>query len=115
MSPTELEDPREAETRYRLLVEQIPAILYMDEVDESSTNISTSPQVVEILGIPHQEWVTTRDLWVRQMHPDDRERVLAENEESNRTGNPFRTEYRMIHRDGREVWFRDEAVIVRDE
>jgi PAS domain S-box-containing protein len=115
MSPTELEDPREAETRYRLLVEQIPAILYMDEVDEYSTNIYTSPQVVDILGIPHQEWISQRDLWVRQMHPDDRERVLAENEESNRTGNPFRTEYRMLHRDGRERWFRDEAVIVRDE
>jgi PAS domain S-box-containing protein len=114
-SPASLEDPRESEARYRKLVEHIPAIIYMDAVDEFSTNIYTSPQIVEVLGIPVEEWVTERDLWVRQMHPDDRERVLAENEESNRTGHPFRTEYRMIHRDGRELWFRDEANIVRDE
>jgi PAS domain S-box-containing protein len=113
-SPNSLADPSESELRYRKLVEHIPAIVYMDAVDEISTNIYTSPQVVEILGIPVEEWVTEKDLWVRQMHPDDRERVLAENDESNRTGNPFRTEYRMFHRDGREVWLRDEAVIVRD-
>ena len=114
-SPTESDDPNEAERRYRLLVEQLPAIIYMDEVDEYSTNIYTSPQIDKILGIPREEWVTDRELWVKQMHPDDRDRVLRENDESNRTGNPFRTEYRLLTRDGRELWFRDEAVVVRDE
>jgi PAS domain S-box-containing protein len=114
-SPAESDDPYEVERRYRLLVEQLPAIIYMDEVDEYSTNIYTSPQIDRILGIPREEWVTDRELWVKQMHPDDRDRVLRENDESNRTGAPFRTEYRMITRDGRELWFRDEAVVVRDE
>ncbi|MFL5768230.1 MAG: PAS domain-containing protein [Actinomycetota bacterium] len=114
-SPAESDDPYEAERRYRLLVEQLPAIIYMDEVDEYSTNIYTSPQIDEILGIPREEWVTDRELWVKQMHPSDRDRVLRENDESNRTGAPFRTEYRMLTRDGRELWFRDEAVVVRDE
>jgi PAS domain S-box-containing protein len=114
-SPAELEDPAESERRYRLLVEQLPAIIYMDEVDEYSTNIYTSPQIDHILGIPREEWVTDRELWVKQMHPEDRDRVLRENDESNRTGAPFRTEYRMFTRDGRELWFRDEAVVVRDE
>ena len=114
-SPAESDDPYEAERRYRLLVEQLPAIIYMDAVDEYSTNIYTSPQIDKILGIPREEWVTDRELWVKQMHPDDRDRVLRENDESNRTGNPFRTEYRLLTRDGRELWFRDEAVVVRDE
>ncbi|MFL5737724.1 MAG: PAS domain-containing protein [Actinomycetota bacterium] len=114
-SPAELGDPAESERRYRLLVEHLPAIIYMDEVDEYSTNIYTSPQIGQILGIPREEWVTDRELWVKQMHPDDRDRVLRENDESNRTGAPFRSEYRMITRDGRELWFRDEAAVVRDE
>jgi PAS domain S-box-containing protein len=114
-SPTDSDDPYEEERRYRLLVEQLPAIFYMDEVDEYSTNIYTSPQIGAILGIPREEWVTDRELWVKQMHPEDRDRVLRENDESNRTGAPFRTEYRMLARDGRELWFRDEAVVVRDE
>jgi signal transduction histidine kinase len=49
------------------------------------------------------------------MHEDDRERVLEEHRRSNRTGEPLRTEYRMRAADGREVWIRDEAVLVRDE
>src|SRR5205085_2013156 len=114
-SPAELDDPHEAEQRYRLLVEQVPAIIYMDAVDEFSTNIYTSPQIDRIPGIPREEWVTDRELWVKQMHPDDRGRVLRENDESNRTGLPFRTEYRMLTRDGHEKWFRDEAVVVRDD
>src|SRR5256885_14617324 len=114
-SPAELDDPHESEQRYRLLVEQLPAIIYMDAVDEFSTNIYTSPQIDRILGIPREEWVTDRELWVKQMHPDDRERVLRENDESNRTGLPFRTEYRLMTRDGRELWFRDETAVVRDD
>jgi signal transduction histidine kinase len=54
-------------------------------------------------------------MWIVRLHADDRERVLAEHKESNQTGEPFRSEYRLIRSDGREVWVRDEAVLVRDE
>ena len=47
--------------------------------------------------------------------PDDRARAIAENERHNETGEPFRLEYRMFHRDGHVVWVHDEATIVRDE
>jgi len=100
---------------WRALVEGIPAILYVDAVDDLSTNLYTSPQVEEILGWSVERWRADPELWVRQLHPEDRDRVLAEHRESNLTGAPFRSEYRMIARDGRVVWFRDEAVLVRDE
>ncbi|HXF37380.1 MAG TPA: PAS domain-containing protein [Actinomycetota bacterium] len=100
---------------WRALVEGVPAILYIDAVDDLSTNLYTSPQVEAILGWSPERWRADPELWVRQLHPDDRDRVLAEHRESNLTGAPFRSEYRMIARDGREVWFRDEAVLVWDE
>jgi hypothetical protein len=40
----------EAEATYRHLVEGIPAVVYIDDVDDVSTNLYTSPQVVTILG-----------------------------------------------------------------
>ena len=40
---------------------------------------------------------------------------MAENERHNETGEPFRMEYRLIHRDGQVVWVHDEATVVRDE
>jgi PAS domain S-box-containing protein len=100
---------------YRMLVEGIPAIVYVDEPDELSTNFYTSPQAVEVLGYTQEEWTSIPDLWVTNMHPDDRERVLEENRRSNRDGDRFFSEYRMLSKDGRLVWIRDEATVVADD
>jgi serine phosphatase RsbU (regulator of sigma subunit) len=49
------------------------------------------------------------------IHPEDRERVLSEEARTDESGEPFKVEYRVIARDGRVVWVRDEATLVRDE
>ena len=112
---TELRRLQATESRYRLLVEQTPVITYMDAIDETSSAIYISPQVHDVLGYTPQEWVADRDLWVRMLHPEDRERVLAEHRRTNETREPFRAEYRLIARNGRLVWVRDEATLVLDE
>ena len=68
---------------YRALVEGIPAILYIDSLDEWSTNWYTSPQAERLLGFTVEEWGTTPDLWLQRIHPDDRDRVKDENDRSN--------------------------------
>jgi PAS domain S-box-containing protein len=115
LTPEFMESLREAHETYRHLVEGIPAALYIDAVDDLSTNVYTSPQIEEIVGISADEWREDPSMWIVRLHADDRERVLAEHKESNRTGEPFRSEYRLIRSDGREVWVRDEAVLVRDD
>jgi two-component system, sensor histidine kinase and response regulator len=108
---------REAEVRYRALVEQIPAITYTEIEDESSPigyrDVYLSPQVESILGYSPFEWQADPELWVRTMHPDDRDRVTEDDRKSDETG-AFTSEYRMIARDGRVVWFRDKATVVED-
>ena len=108
------EQLREAHETYRHLVEGIPAVLYVDANDDGSTNIYTSPQVEPLLGFTVERWRDDPDLWIDRIHDGDRERVLEEHRESLRTGDPFQTEYRLLAADGREVWIRDEAVLVRD-
>jgi PAS domain S-box-containing protein len=99
---------------YQALIESIPAIFYIDEPDQRSTNFYTSPQAVDLLGYTQEAWGTTADLWVEKMHADDVQRVLAENARVNATGEAFFAEYRMHAKDGRVVWIRDEAVLVSD-
>jgi PAS domain S-box-containing protein len=99
---------------YRSLVEGIPAVLYIDYLDEWSTNWFTSPQAVELLGYEVEEWGTNPDLWLGKIHPDDVDRVKAENERSNETGEPFVSQYRMYTKDGRLLWLRDEATLSHD-
>jgi PAS domain S-box-containing protein len=98
---------------YRHLVEGIPAVLYVDAHDDRSSNLYTSPQIEALLGFTVEQWRDDPALWVDRIHEDDRERVLEEHRDSLRTGEPFRTEYRLLAADGREVWIRDEAVLVR--
>ncbi len=106
---------RERERRYRTLVEQLPAVVYLDGLDEEASTIYISPRVTEVLGYSPEEWTSDPELFPRVLHPEDREAVLAANAHHNETGEPFRMEYRIIAKDGRVVWVRDEAVIVRDE
>jgi diguanylate cyclase (GGDEF)-like protein/PAS domain S-box-containing protein len=106
---------REAEERYRSLIERIPAVTYIDPVDNPDTSLYTSPQIEEMLGYTPQEWHNEK-LWPKRLHPDDRERVLAADERfEGGDGEPFREEYRLLAKDGSVVWVREEAVLVRDE
>ena len=106
---------RETEERYRTLVERIPAIVYVQELDEPSRTTYVSPQNEAILGYAPEECVSDPHHWIGILHPDDRERVLAEDKRTGETGEPFLMEYRQFAKDGRVVWIRDEAALVRDE
>jgi diguanylate cyclase (GGDEF)-like protein/PAS domain S-box-containing protein len=106
---------REAEKKYRTLVERIPAITYMQEIGRNSESVYVSPQVVDVVGYTPEECTANPKLWIEMLHPEDRERVLAEDERTNRTGEPFVMEYRQFAKDGHLVWIRDEATLVRDE
>jgi PAS domain S-box-containing protein len=100
--------------RYRAMAERLPAIVYIDDVDDISSNIYTSPQTLEILGISPSEWATDPGVWIDMLHSDDRERVIEEHRASNASGRDFVTEYRLIRPDGRLVWIRDHAILIRD-
>ncbi|CAN5804995.1 hypothetical protein BH20ACT12_BH20ACT12_04960 [soil metagenome] len=106
---------RGAEKRYRTLVEQIPAVTYIDPVDAPDTSLYTSPHIERMLGYTPEEW-QTKKLWPECLHPDDRERILAADKRFEAGGGePFSEEYRLLAKDGSVVWVREEAVLVKDE
>jgi diguanylate cyclase (GGDEF)-like protein/PAS domain S-box-containing protein len=107
--------PDEVGRRYRTLIEQLPLVVYLDEVDSISSNIFTSRQIEPILGYSVEEWAKDPELFTRLLHPDDRERVLAAHAHTHETHEPLSLEYRLIARDGRVVHLRDEGVVVLDD
>jgi len=115
---TELKDveqtAQQLELKYRNLVEWIPAAVYTDAVDEYSSTLFISPQIEKMTGYPPKDWVGEPRFWLDIIHPDDRPGVILENERTNATGDSFQMEYRVIARDGREVWIRDESALLRD-
>jgi PAS domain S-box-containing protein len=96
-------------------VEQLPAIVYLWEAGAEGECYYVSPAIESILGYPVREWLADSKLWASRIHPEDRESAVAKELRCRETGEDLVSEYRMFARDGRLVWIRDEAVMVRDE
>ncbi len=103
---------REAEAKYRQLVEQVPAISYVAEAGVQGRFLYVSPQAQTILGYRPEDCLADPRFWWDHLNPEDH--PVAMLEDSWEEGRPFQVEYRMRRQDGQEVWLRDEAVIVRD-
>lgn len=100
---------KEAETQYRTLVEQNPAIVYIAGLNQHIGVTYISPQI-NSLGFTQEEWVADPDMWLRQIHPDDKQRITEEIEHYSKNNVPFHSEYRLVARNGEVRWFLDEAV-----
>ena len=108
---------RASETKLRYLVEQLPTIIYVDDATrEPGITLYVSPQIETLLGIPPAEWLAADlSLWSEHIHPDDRERVVAEYLRCFTNREPFVCVYRMITRRGEIKWFHDEAILLPAE
>jgi diguanylate cyclase (GGDEF)-like protein/PAS domain S-box-containing protein len=105
----------EAEAKYRTLVEQIPAVVYLDPVDANQDSIYVSPQVVQLLGVSQDEWLADPYCWRKHVHPEDIDRVWEEYAEAYREHTTLDHEYRMVHEDGTVKWVMEQAYPIRDE
>jgi len=99
---------------YRALIEEIPALTYVAWADEAGSRAYVSPQLQAMTGFSPGEWLAEPDMWVRRLHPEDRERVLRQFRDACAAGGRFTCEYRILDRDGRIVWWRDEGRVLPD-
>jgi diguanylate cyclase (GGDEF)-like protein/PAS domain S-box-containing protein len=101
---------------FQSMVERVPAVVYIADAGPSGAWHYVSPQIEAVLGFTPQEWTADPEMWARQLHPGDRESVLA-GEDAAVEGEPSvsAAEYRMLTRDGRTVWIRDDAVLVEGD
>ncbi len=106
---------REAEAKYRTLLELIPAAVYRMPPDDGTKILFMSRGSEALTGFTLEDYDADPNLWEKQLHPDDRDRVVAEARRTDATGEPFEAEYRMIAKDGRVVWTREHSVLVRDD
>jgi diguanylate cyclase (GGDEF)-like protein/PAS domain S-box-containing protein len=104
---------REAELKYRTLVEQMPVVLYIDGLDEVSANAFVSPQIEALLGYPFVRWEQDPSFWKKCVHPEDYDRAIAVTPNT-LTQERVTEEYRMIAQDGRVIWVRDHSILARD-
>jgi len=110
-----LASARSSEKKYRSLLENIPITTYINSTDQNALTEYVSPQVEKLVGYSRDDFLNDPEFWKKIIHPEDKERVLGENERTTRTGEPFEEEYRLVTKDNHLIWVRDEATLVYDE
>jgi PAS domain S-box-containing protein len=104
----------ETEAKYQGLIETVPAVTYVDPVDEWGDSLYVSPQITDLLGCQPSEWLTDPQFWRKRLHPEDADRVWEDWVRARDTAAPYQNEYRMVHTDGHIVWVSERAVVLRD-
>ena len=106
---------REAEVRYQSLVEQIPAVVFLDAADESETTLYISPRILDLTGYTPDEWRADPDIWMRGIHPEDRDRIAEADRRAALERHSFQAEYRFTRRDGRIIWIKEDTNLIRNK
>ena len=100
-------------SRYRVLVEQIPAIVFMSFLDRGISEAYISPQIETMLGFTQAEWLEDPLRWFENLHDEDKIRWSVEAAQMFLSGEPLRSTYRVKARDGHFISFHCEAKMVR--
>jgi diguanylate cyclase (GGDEF)-like protein/PAS domain S-box-containing protein len=110
-----------SETRYGALVDRLAGVVYMSSWRGADTpTYYVSPQIEAMMGYTPEEWLAGSDesipgygLWASRIHPQDRERVLVERADLLTIADSHTWEYRLLTKDGRELWVRDDKTVVQ--
>jgi two-component system, sensor histidine kinase and response regulator len=103
---------RAAEERYRIVVEHIPAVVYVEALAGDPERFYISPQVEAIFGYTPDEWRLTPNFWLDHVHPEDRPGVVEHDEQMNIERERFSYDYRLRAADGGWRWVHDEATFL---
>lgn len=95
---------RASEQQYRLLIRNIPGVVFSCIDDANWTMRYISDAVETLTGYPAQDFIDGRIHFGQLIHLDDRERIARDVHEALADGTHYVVEYRLIHRDGRERW-----------
>ena len=102
------------------LLEHLPVVAYREVVTPGeypgAAIIYLSPQIKDLTGYAVEEYKESPGLFFDKIvHPDDYGLVMQEAERTISTGDVYRQEYRMIHKDGHVVWAFDVSRLVHED
>jgi PAS domain S-box-containing protein len=100
------------------IVAHVPGIVWeaWGKPGEGSRRVDFISGYVEtMLGYTPEEWLSTPDFGVQVVHPEDRDRTMAEAAAIFASGKGGSSRFRMRHKDGHEVWVEARSVVLSDE
>ncbi|MFZ1829081.1 MAG: ATP-binding protein, partial [Candidatus Competibacteraceae bacterium] len=71
-------------------------------------------RMLDLYGITRDAFSKSVNAWESGLHPDDRQRAFDECGAALRGDKDFNTEFRVLHPDGKIVWVKANALVIRD-
>jgi len=101
---------RISEARFRAMSDASPLGIFVSDAEGSC--VYTNAAYHKISGLTFEQTLGTN--WSVAIHPEDRQRVLAEWRDAVRGQEAFQTEFRFLREDGSIVWTRVNSAAMRD-
>lgn len=105
---------REAQIRFRHLVNSSPAVIYSTKAEGDYQCTFVSENLSEVMGYQPQEMTRDPEFWTSHVHSEDVSRITAEFSRQLEEGGGT-IEYRFLHKDGDYRWIHDTYRIEWDE
>lgn len=101
-----------SQAKYRLLVDQVHAVIYQVELDGDHRLLFVNSGIQQLIGFSPSECMQQPGIWSERIYPADRERVQAAIARTRATNQPFESEYRVLTRDGQDIWVLEEGQVL---
>ena len=101
---------RESEAQFRAISEASPVGIFLARPDGYVTY--GNPADLRMTGLSEDDTMGLN--WIKAIHPDDRERVMAEWQACHAAGTPYAGTGRYLHADGKIVWWDVATAPIRD-
>src|SRR5947209_12441825 len=85
--------PAELDAPFRAYIENLPVMFYAVTPEPPYAPIYVSP-AFESFGYPLEDWMAKPDMWLRVIHPEDRDRILTGTKQAMLNGEGIDYEYR---------------------
>ena len=117
--PSDPDDPLTAfgelgEHHFRSFIENLPVLFYVVNSHPPYTPLYVSP-AFSSFGYPLDDWTKDPDIWLRVIHPEDRDWVFNQTKMSTQSGEDVDYEWRLVDASGLVHWVRDRGCLIRDK
>ena len=100
------------------IVAHVPGVVWEAWGKPGSANYRTefvSSHIGKMLGYAAEEWLTIPQFGLQVIHPDDRARAVAEAAAIFASGKGGSSRFRLMHKDGHEVWVEAQSIVICDD
>jgi PAS domain S-box-containing protein len=103
-----------AKERLEQVLSMSASAIFTERTSDDYAATFISENIAQLVGYDSSQFINNPGFWLEHVHPDDKEKVLAEIPNIIEKGY-HAYEYRFRHKDGRYVWLKDEMKCIKDD